>query len=82
MFKLGKQLLADYPLQRQEGAVYALRLLAGINLLNYADRYVAAAVKSDIEDSLNINDFESSLPNTGMLNSICYDICHPFDICL
>jgi len=55
LFQLGKQLSSNYPYERQEGALYALRLLTCINLLNYADRYVLAAIKSDVEDELNIN---------------------------
>ena len=65
--KWGKQLTAGSPLSRQEGAKEALRLLFAINLLNYADRYVPAAVKEEIEGSLGLDDFESSLPNTGMV---------------
>ena len=42
---LGKNLNNKFPFQQQEGAMYALRLLSAINLLNFADRYVPAAVK-------------------------------------
>jgi MFS transporter, Spinster family, sphingosine-1-phosphate transporter len=66
-FKFGPQLSAENPLTRQEGAKQALRLLFAINLLNYADRYVPAAVKEEIEESLGLDDFESSLPNSGMV---------------
>ena len=52
---------------RQFGARKALNILSAINLLNFADRYVPAAVKSLIEADLNINDFQSSLPTTGMI---------------
>ena len=60
-FALGPQLDDQYPLQRQEGAIKALRLLSAINLLNYADRYVLSAVKSDVQTDLNLNDFQSSI---------------------
>lgn len=62
---LGKKLNDKFPFQQQEGAMYALRLLSAINLLNFADRYVPAAVKSEIQDDLNLNDFQTALPNTG-----------------
>ena len=36
-------------------------------MLNFADRYVPAAVKSQIQASLHLSDFETTLPNTGMI---------------
>lgn len=67
MFSLGKTLSDRHPMQRQQGAKYALRMLAAINLLNFADRYIPAAVKSQIKEELHLTDFETALPNTGMI---------------
>ena len=55
---------------RQEGARYAIIILTSINLLNYADRYVPASVKDLIKEDLNLTDVETSLPATGMVNSL------------
>ena len=52
---------------RQLGARRALNILSAINLINFADRYVPSAVKTLIEADLKINDFQSSLPTTGMI---------------
>ena len=63
----GLKLNYDFPGVRQFGARKGLVILFLINLLNFADRYVPSAVKQDIIDSLHITDFQSSLPNTGMI---------------
>lgn len=52
---------------RQEGARFALLVLSGINLLNFADRYVPSGVKELIKEDLNLTDAETSLPTTGMI---------------
>lgn len=67
MFEYGKTLTGDFPFARQEGARRALYTLSIINLINYADRYVASAVKSLIQNDLHLTDFETALPNTGIL---------------
>jgi MFS family permease len=64
---LGRSLDRSHPFTRQYGARFALQILSSINLLNFADRYVPAAVKTLIQEDLHINDFESSLPATGMI---------------
>lgn len=53
--------------ERQKGARFALLVLSGINLLNFADRYVPSGVKELIKDDLNLTDAETSLPTTGMI---------------
>jgi MFS transporter, Spinster family, sphingosine-1-phosphate transporter len=53
--------------KRQEGARFALLVLSGINLLNFADRYVPSGVKELIKDDLHLTDAETSLPTTGMI---------------
>ena len=53
--------------RRQRGARVALLTLSLINLLNYADRYIPSAVKSLIQADLSLDDFQSSLPTTGMV---------------
>ena len=63
----GRKLDDKYPNERQYGAKYALYVLTIINLLNFADRYVPSAVKQLIIDDLHLTDFQSSLPNTGMI---------------
>jgi MFS transporter, Spinster family, sphingosine-1-phosphate transporter len=65
----GKKLLRSesQPGERQEGARFALLVLSGINLLNFADRYVPSGVKELIKDDLNLTDAETSLPTTGMI---------------
>lgn len=62
---------------RQYGARNALIVLTTINFLNYADRYVPSSVKSLIQADLQLNDFESSLPSTGMV-SIEHALPTPF----
>ena len=64
---LERTLDGRYPNVRQYGARYAIIVLSMINLLNFADRYVPSAVKQLIEDDLHLNDFETSLPVTGMV---------------
>lgn len=63
---LGKSLDASHPLSRQEGARYALFVLTSLNLLNYADRYVPAAVKTLLQQDLELTDAETALPAFGM----------------
>lgn len=68
MVKLvGLKLDDRHPKIRQFGANHALRVLFAINLLNYADRYVPAAVKTLFAEELHLTDFETTLPNTGMI---------------
>eukprot|EP00928_Gymnodinium_smaydae_P041695 TRINITY_DN28182_c0_g1_i1.p1 TRINITY_DN28182_c0_g1~~TRINITY_DN28182_c0_g1_i1.p1 ORF type:complete len:474 (-),score=72.67 TRINITY_DN28182_c0_g1_i1:19-1440(-) len=55
------------PNQRQDGANFALTVLTVVNLLNFADRYVPNAVKSLFSEELKLDDYESSLPTTGMV---------------
>ena len=64
---VGQKLDRQYPNTRQFGASHALRILASINLLNYADRYVPAAVKTLFQAELHLSDFQTTLPNTGMI---------------
>jgi hypothetical protein len=66
-FTMGMKLDDKYPNERQYGARQGLIVLACINLLNFADRYVPSAVKQLIIDDLHLSDFDSSLPNTGMI---------------
>ena len=56
------------PGTRQYGARRALIVLTTINFLNFADRYVPSSVKSLIQSELNLSDFQSSLPSTGMVS--------------
>ena len=65
MLQWGKELSGKHRNCRQEGAQYGLQLLTVINLLLYADQYVPSAVKSGIQDSLHLSDFETALPNAG-----------------
>jgi hypothetical protein len=55
----------DYAGMRQPGARAAVLTLTAINFLNFADRYVPSAVKSLIQEELQISDLGTSLPNTG-----------------
>lgn len=52
---------------RQNGARAAILTLTAINFLNYADRYVPSAVKSLIQADLHLSDYQTSLPNTGIV---------------
>ena len=62
---------------RQNGARAAILTLTAINFLNYADRYVPSAVKSLIQEDLHLSDYQTSLPNTGILiRCIQYDSLH------
>lgn len=54
-----------YAGRRQPGARTAILTLTAINFLNFADRYVPSAVKSLIQEDLQISDLGTSLPNTG-----------------
>jgi len=67
MLWVGKRLGFEHPGIRQAGASHALRVLFLINLCNFADRYVPASVKSLIQTDLNLSDFETTLPSTGMI---------------
>mmetsp|Transcript_42090 Transcript_42090/g.120351 ORF Transcript_42090/g.120351 Transcript_42090/m.120351 type:complete len:450 (-) Transcript_42090:68-1417(-) len=58
---------------RQPGARFALFTLTGVNLLNFADRYVASSVKSLLKEDLNLTDAQTALPMTGM--AVVYMIC-------
>mmetsp|Transcript_70934 Transcript_70934/g.148385 ORF Transcript_70934/g.148385 Transcript_70934/m.148385 type:complete len:499 (-) Transcript_70934:602-2098(-) len=51
---------------RQKGARYALVILAVVNLLNFADRYVVSSIKELLIRDLHLTDEESALPMTGM----------------
>src|SRR5437773_11360048 len=48
-------------------ARYVLLLMVGINLLNYLDRYVAAAVAPQIQDELHLSNSEVGLFGTAFL---------------
>lgn len=63
----GKMLDEKFPKYRQYGAKSALYILSSINLLNYADRYIPASVKPLYQEDLELSDFQSSLPSTGMI---------------
>lgn len=54
-----------YTGMRQPGARAAILTLTAINFLNFADRYVPSAVKSLIQEELQISDLGTALPNTG-----------------
>jgi len=58
---------------RQPGARFALFTLTGVNLINFADRYVASSVKSLLKEDLNLTDAQTALPMTGM--AVVYMIC-------
>ena len=64
---VGRTLDDEFPYTRQYGAQAALRMVSAINMLNFADRYIPLAVKPLFQEELNLNDFESSLPTTGMI---------------
>ncbi len=56
-----------------QGAHWALALLLGINLLNYIDRYVLAAVEDRIQRDFNASDFQAGLLATAFLVSyMCF----------
>ncbi|CAE6959208.1 spin [Symbiodinium natans] len=52
--------------ERQPGSRRALFTLSCINALNFADRYVPASVKPQIQKELELNDWESALPAVAM----------------
>jgi hypothetical protein len=60
----GKSLPRSLEPKRQQGAREALLCLTFINLLNFADRYVPAAVKELVKADLDLTDTESALPTT------------------
>lgn len=66
MFSLGRTLSDGIPNRRQDGAIGALRTLGFINLINYADRIIISVCKLQIEDDLNLDDFEVTIPHLGM----------------
>ena len=72
---LAKSGKVSHPLTRQDGARFALLILTSLNLLNYADRYVPAAVKTLIQQDLSLNDTETALPAFGM--TIVYSVLAP-----
>ena len=72
MFALGKSLSSNNPFSRQEGGVFALKLLTLINLINYGDRLVASSLKSELQSAFNLNDFQSTFPGLGM--AVCFTI--------
>eukprot|EP00743_Colponemidia_sp_Colp-15_P006894 GILK01007441.1.p1 GENE.GILK01007441.1~~GILK01007441.1.p1 ORF type:complete len:448 (+),score=60.90 GILK01007441.1:114-1457(+) len=49
------------------GATRALVILTVINLLNYVDRYVPAATKTNFQNDLGLSDFQSSVPFTAFV---------------
>lgn len=59
--------------ERQEGALFALAVFSGINLLNFVDRYVPGAIKELFGRDLGLTDVQSSMPMTGMI--VVYIIC-------
>ena len=64
---------------RQEGARAALLALTAINLLNFADRYVASSVKELIKADLGLTDTETALPASGMVlvymvSAVCFGL--------
>jgi len=63
----GRQLDDSFPYLRQYGANIALIVLTLVNLISYADSYIASSVKQLIIDDLHISDFQSSLPSTGII---------------
>ena len=52
--------------ERQPGSRRALFTLSCINALNFADRYVPASVKPQIQAELGLNDWQSALPAMAM----------------
>ena len=66
MFDLGKTLGAEHPNSRQEGGMYALRVLANLNVINYADRNILNVVKAQVIASLHLSDLQAALPTTGI----------------
>ena len=64
---LRRNLETAAPNTRQEGARFALYVLTAISLLNYADRYVPASVKTLIKSDLQLSDAQTAFPTTGMV---------------
>ncbi|CAJ1395406.1 unnamed protein product [Effrenium voratum] len=52
--------------ERQPGSRQALGTLSCINALNFADRYVPSAVKTNMQLDLGLNDWQSALPAMAM----------------
>ena len=61
--------------QGKRTGIVALALLAGINLLNYLDRYVVAALLPDLKRAMHPSDFELGLLMSGFL--IVYMLAAP-----
>lgn len=64
---VGVTLGPEFPGMRQCGASHALRVLTAINMVNFADRYVPAAVKTLFQEELHLTDVQTTFPNTGMI---------------
>ena len=58
-----------------QGAVFAVTVLTLMNLLNYLDRWVPAAVKDLFKQDLDLSDAETSLPFTAFV--IVYMLASP-----
>eukprot|EP01116_Phalansterium_solitarium_P012713 TRINITY_DN2924_c1_g1_i1.p1 TRINITY_DN2924_c1_g1~~TRINITY_DN2924_c1_g1_i1.p1 ORF type:complete len:497 (+),score=150.36 TRINITY_DN2924_c1_g1_i1:782-2272(+) len=69
-------LLGGSDVQPYPGALYALLVLTGINLLNYMDRYIPSANKTLIQADLGLSDTETALPVTLFI--VTYMIASPF----
>ena len=57
------------------GALFSFTVLFFINLLNFMDRYIPSATKSEIRTAFHLNDFETSFPLTVFI--IVYMCCCP-----
>mmetsp|Transcript_75549 Transcript_75549/g.179488 ORF Transcript_75549/g.179488 Transcript_75549/m.179488 type:complete len:496 (-) Transcript_75549:221-1708(-) len=66
---LGPTLGDAAPNARQAGARTALLALTAINLLSYADRYIPSAVKTPLQQELQLTDAQTALPTTAMVIS-------------
>ena len=58
---------ADVQPTARDGARFAVTVLTMMNLLNYVDRYVPSAVKSQFQEEFKLSDFESSVPITAFV---------------
>jgi MFS transporter, Spinster family, sphingosine-1-phosphate transporter len=61
--------------QGKRTGIVALAILAGINLLNYLDRYVVAALLPDLKRAMHPSDFELGMLMSGFL--IVYMLAAP-----
>ena len=57
------------------GALFSFTVLFFINLLNFMDRYIPSATKSEIRAHFQLNDFETSFPLTVFI--LVYMCCCP-----